>query len=122
MEETRLFALPEGIAVDQIQITKQGLLIEVVATAPTARCQACSEVSSSVHCHYRRPLRDVPCADRFHIVKNLTEVTQLLLAARCQAAILEASKTDGPPQDDPSKPVIALEEWRPKEPAYVEKA
>jgi len=64
MEEARLFALPEGIVVDQIQITEQGLLIEAVATAPTARCPACSEVSSSIHCHYRRTLRDVPCVGR----------------------------------------------------------
>ena len=64
MEATTLLSLPEGIVVDQIQITENGLLIEVVATSPTSCCPLCSEPSSSIHCHYRRVLRDVPCAGR----------------------------------------------------------
>ena len=64
MEEARLFSLPEGFRVDQIQITPQGLLIAVIATAETACCPLCGETSSSVHCHYQRTLRDVPCAGR----------------------------------------------------------
>jgi hypothetical protein len=50
--------------VDQIQITENGLVIEVVATSPTSCCPLCSQPSSSIHCHYRRTLRDVPCAGR----------------------------------------------------------
>jgi transposase len=61
MEEARLLSLPEGIQVRQIQITEQGLLIEVAATAETACCPLCGEASSSIHCHYQRALRDVPC-------------------------------------------------------------
>ncbi len=49
---------------DQIQITENGLVIEVVATSPTSCCPLCSEPSSSIHCHYRRTLRDVSCAGR----------------------------------------------------------
>src|SRR5260370_32316586 len=64
MEETCLFSLPEGIVVEQIQITEQGLHIEAAATAPMAPCPVCSEESSSIHCHYRRTLPDVPCAGR----------------------------------------------------------
>ena len=64
MKETSLLALPEGIVVDQINITENGLLIEIVATSPTSCCPLCSEPSSSIHCHYRRVLRDVPCAGR----------------------------------------------------------
>jgi len=45
-------------------MTTQGLLIEVIATAATSCCPLCGETSSSVHCHYQRILRDVPCADR----------------------------------------------------------
>jgi hypothetical protein len=52
------------MVVDQIQITENGLLIEVIATSPTSCCPLCSEPSSSVHCHYRRVLRDVPRASR----------------------------------------------------------
>src|SRR2546421_4085462 len=64
MEETSLLSLPEGMVVDQIKITETGLLIEIVATSPPACCPLCSEPSSSIHCHYRRVLRDAPCAGR----------------------------------------------------------
>jgi transposase len=60
------------------------------------------------------------CADRLHVVKNLTEATQLLLA-RCQAEIVAASKTEETYQGEQTKPVISIQEWRPKEPAHVEK-
>ena len=59
-------------------------------------------------------------ADRFHVCKNLTEATQLLLA-RCQAAIAAAGKGDEPTQNESGQPTISIEEWRPKEPAHVEK-
>jgi transposase len=62
MEETSLLSLPEGIVVDQITRTENGLLIEIVATSATSCCPSCSEPSSSIHCHYRRTLRDAPCA------------------------------------------------------------
>jgi transposase len=61
----------------------------------------------------------IQCADRFHIVKNLTEAVQVLLA-RCQAEILE-QKQEEPGQDEQNNPIISIEEWRPPEPAHVEK-
>jgi transposase len=64
MEGTSLLSLPEGMLVEQIQITENGIVVEVVATTPTSCCPLCSEPSSSIHCHYRRTLRDVPCAGR----------------------------------------------------------
>lgn len=64
MEGTALLQLPEGTRLDQIQITENGLVIEMAATQPTACCPLCSERSSSIHCHYQRRLRDVPCAGR----------------------------------------------------------
>jgi len=64
MEETSLFSLPEGMQVSQIQITENGLVVEVIATAPSSCCPLCSQASESVHCHYRRVLHDVPCAGR----------------------------------------------------------
>jgi transposase len=60
-------------------------------------------------------------ADRFHLLQNLTEALQLLLA-RCQQ---EIKATTSPPefhQDEPGKPVITLDEWRSAEPAHVQKA
>lgn len=62
----------------------------------------------------------IQCADRFHIVKNLTEAVQVLLA-RCQAEILAEKKSDEPCQGEQNKPIISLKEWRPPEPAHVEK-
>ena len=41
MEETALLHLPEGMRLDQIQITEHGLLIEVRATSPTSCCPLC---------------------------------------------------------------------------------
>jgi transposase len=64
MEETSLLSLPEGMLIEQIQITENGLIIAVAATSPTSCCPLCSEPSSSIHCHYRRILRDAPCAGR----------------------------------------------------------
>ncbi len=64
MEGTSLLSLPEGMLVEQIQITENGLVIAVAATHPTSCCPLCSEASSSIHCHYRRVLRDAPCAGR----------------------------------------------------------
>ncbi len=64
MEGTSLLSLPEGMRIEQIQITENGLVIMVVATSPTSCCPLCSEPSSSIHCHYRRVLRDAPCAGR----------------------------------------------------------
>jgi len=63
----------------------------------------------------------IQVADRFHIVKNLTEVTQLLLA-RCQTEIVAASTLEKRQQSEQEKRVISVEEWRPLEPAHVEKA
>ena len=62
--EGTLLQLPEGMQIEQIQITEKGLVIEVAATTSTSCCPECSESSLSVHCHYRRVLRDVPCAGR----------------------------------------------------------
>ena len=60
-------------------------------------------------------------ADRFHIVKNLTEALQLLLG-RSLEEIKAASQTPEPHQDEPSKAAMTVEQWRPKEPAHVQKA
>src|SRR5437588_9298595 len=51
----------------------------------------------------------VQVADRFHVCKNLTEATQLLLA-RCQAEIAASSKQEEPAQNESGKPIISIEE------------
>ena len=62
MERTPLLPLPEGMLIDQIEITKDGLAITAVATHPTSCCPLCSVVSSSIQSHYHRRVRDAPCA------------------------------------------------------------
>jgi transposase len=62
----------------------------------------------------------IQVADRFHICKNLTEATQLLLA-RCQAEIAASGKREEPAQNESGQRVISIEEWRPKEPVQVQK-
>src|SRR5689334_21339281 len=62
MEGASLLALPEGMQIEQIQSTENGLVIQIAAMPPTSYCPLCSEPSSSIHCHYRRTLRDAPCA------------------------------------------------------------
>ena len=64
MEGTALLQLPEGMRLDQIQITEQGLMLMVASTSPASCCPRCCELSSSIHCHYQRTLCDVPCAGR----------------------------------------------------------
>lgn len=64
MDETSLLCLPEGMRIEQIQISENGVVVEAVATSATSCCPLCSEACSSVHCHSRRTLRDVPCAGR----------------------------------------------------------
>ena len=64
MEETSLLSLPEGMHVEHIQITEHGLVIEVEASHPTSCCPLCAHPSDSIKTHYRRVLRDAPCAGR----------------------------------------------------------
>ena len=64
MERTPFLPLPEGMLIDQVQLTETGLRIAVVATHPPSRCPLCSESSSSMHSTYRRCVRDVTCGGR----------------------------------------------------------
>jgi transposase len=64
MEGTSLLSLPEGMQISQIQATENGFVITIVTTHPTSCCPLCSERSSSIQGHYRRTLRDAPCAGR----------------------------------------------------------
>ena len=41
MERTPFLPLPEGMLIDQVQITENGLLITLIATHPTSRCPLC---------------------------------------------------------------------------------
>lgn len=64
MKEAALLALPEGMEIDQIQITETGLEVSVISTRPQSCCPLCSEPSSHIHSHYHRTLKDAPCVGR----------------------------------------------------------
>ena len=53
----------------------------------------------------------IQVADRFHVCKNLTEATQLLLA-RSLAEIAATGKTGEPAHHERDQPIITIEEWR----------
>ena len=67
---------------------------------------------------YQAAPQAIQIADRFHVTKNLTEATQLLLA-RCQAEM--AAGMQEPIRNENGQPTLSIEEWRPKEPAHVKK-
>jgi hypothetical protein len=64
MKQAALLALPEGMEIDQIQITETGLEVAVISTYPQSCCPLCSEPSSHIHSHYHRTLKDAPCVGR----------------------------------------------------------
>jgi hypothetical protein len=61
MEGTLLLPLPNGVLIDQIEGGETGLVVHVRSTRPTSCYPLCALSSSSIHSHYRRVLRDVPC-------------------------------------------------------------
>jgi transposase len=64
MESNPLLPLPEGMQIEQIQVSQNEVNITVIATHPTCCCPLCSHPSSSIHSRYRRTVRDAPCAGR----------------------------------------------------------
>jgi len=64
MKTAALLGLPEGMEIDQIQITETGLVVSVVSTDPQSCCPLCSQPSSHVHSYYHRILKDAPCVGR----------------------------------------------------------
>src|SRR5437762_11041551 len=64
MDATLLFSFPEGMLIEEIQATETSLSLTVRATHPTSCCPLCGRVSSSIHSHYQRKLKDASCAGR----------------------------------------------------------
>jgi transposase len=64
MKAAALLALPEGMEIDQIQITETGLVVEVASTTSASCCPLCLEPSSHIHSYYHRTLKDAPCVGR----------------------------------------------------------
>jgi transposase len=71
MEGSALLSLPEGLCIMQVQEEATALTISVTSTRPCSYCPLCAQASSSVHSHYSRTVRDVPCGGhnvRLHLV------------------------------------------------------
>src|SRR5437762_5971850 len=64
MKAAALLALPEGMEIDQIQITQTGLVVSVISTTSSSCCPLCSQPSSHIHSYYHRTLKDAPCVGR----------------------------------------------------------
>src|SRR6266550_683233 len=64
MKAAALLALPEGMEIDQIQITETGLIVSVISTLPQSCCPLCSQPTSHIHSYYHRTLKDAPCVGR----------------------------------------------------------
>jgi hypothetical protein len=64
LKAAALLALPEGMEIDQIQITETGLVVLVASTTPSSCCPLCLQPSSHIHSYYHRTLKDAPCVGR----------------------------------------------------------
>ena len=65
MKVATLLSLPEGMEIDQIQISAAGSgSLSRSATHPQSCCPLCSQPSSHIHSHYHRTLKDAPCVGR----------------------------------------------------------
>jgi transposase len=62
-------------------------------------------------------------SDRFHLVKNLSEIVETVLA-RCLTEIRRASRSDNPPDESHATelPLPSMEQWRPRPEHSAEQA
>ncbi len=62
-------------------------------------------------------------SDRFHLVKNLSEIVETVLA-RCLTEIRRASRPDHPPDESHATelPLLSMEQWRPRPEHSAEQA
>ncbi len=56
--------LPEGLALDQVDIDAQGITIEASSTAREAKCPLCGQSSTRIHRYCKRTLSDLPWSGR----------------------------------------------------------
>src|SRR5436305_4514238 len=70
MEGSPFLPLPEGMVIDQIEVTPSQLTVVVISTPPSAPCPGCGCLSDHIHSQYQRTVHDVPCGGR-HVVLRL---------------------------------------------------
>jgi hypothetical protein len=64
MKAAALLGLPEGMEIDQIQITEASLVVSVISSTSSSSCPLCLQSSSHIHSYYRRSLKDAPYVGR----------------------------------------------------------
>src|SRR5438045_3965637 len=64
MEGSPFLPLPEGMVIEQIEVTPSQLSVVVISTQPSAPCPGCGCLSDHIHPHYQRTVHDVPCGGR----------------------------------------------------------
>lgn len=69
MEGSPFLPLPEGMVIDQVQITKSQLTVMVISTQPEAACPGCGSLSEHVHSQYQRTVNDVPCGGKSVVLR-----------------------------------------------------
>ena len=70
MEGSPFLPLPQGMVIDQIQVTESQLTGVVISTQPSAPCPGWGCLSDQIHCQDQRTVHDVPCGGR-HVVLRL---------------------------------------------------
>jgi transposase len=64
MEISAFLSLPEGMIVEQVQMTETQLTVVALSTKASACCPGCGCPSEHVHSQYQRTVNDVPCGGR----------------------------------------------------------
>ncbi len=54
MEASTLLSLPEGMIIEQVQVTQAQLTVVVISTKASACCPGCGCPSEHIHSQYRR--------------------------------------------------------------------
>ena len=59
----------DGLAVTDVAVTPDAIVVAVTSTAPAARCPACERPSDRVHSRYRRTLAHLPANGRRFVLR-----------------------------------------------------
>src|SRR5436305_10082508 len=82
MEGSPFLPLPEGMVIDQIEVTPSQLTVVVMSTQPSGQCPGCGCLSDHIHSQYQRTVHDVPCGGR-NVVLRLSVRKFVCRTATC---------------------------------------
>jgi len=69
MEGSPFLPLPQGMVIDQVQVTDAQLTVTVISTRAEAACPGCGGSSEHMHSQYQRTVNDVPCGGRTVVLR-----------------------------------------------------